>query len=513
MYPKCLKYRVLQSCFQLRRMAWAVVCILLCVLTACGHSDALEQKMSEAVNDPSMRNEQTFNEMTDIILSSPQEYERYLTAEGQVDVKKLEEAVARMGKRKDPGFVWDMSLYGGVLRGPLRLRIMLERSGSMEGYDARTGSGDFKRAVNELIGRFPNGKETGEIFIVNDGVYPYQGSFDTFVQDKDIYATTAGTGNAAYTDFARIFTYSLTDSVPERVTVLITDMIYSPKDTEGVSAQKIFNEEASLAMSLFTTHKDKSIAIVKLNSDFRGKYYPLSRPAGFNYSGQRPYYMIVTGSAAAMQKLRGAEEYASFADFSTLPGYEADYFFNRTPLPISYYSLLPKGKGLTGNYALSGEGAQGGSHVLKDIKPDPSSESFTFRVCVDLSQVPAPDSYIEDPGNYEIASDGTVGIEKIETVTADMTDARNKRYLSRATHLFTLRAGSKNMPEKCEIKLLNRMPDWIGASSAHTDASPSVKDFSVTTFGLEPFMKGIYSAYYGTAKIPVFTSFTIQFQQ
>lgn len=513
MYYKSLKYRVLQSCPSFRRSAWIVVSLLCCILVACGHTDALEQKIREAVEDPSMRNERTFNEMTSIILSSPDEYKQYITPDGQVDIKKLEAAVVSAGKRKDSDFVWDMSAYGGVLRQPLRLRVMLERSGSMDGYDSRTGSGDFKRAINELISRFPNGKESGEILIVNDDVYPYTGSFETFVQDKDIYATTAGTGNPSVTDFARIFNYSLTDSVPERITVLITDMIYSPGGTENVSTQKIFNEEASLAMSLFTTHKDKSLLIVKLHSDFKGKYYPYSRPAGFNYSGQRPYYMIITGSPSAMQKLRSAEEYASFVDFSTLPGYEAHYFFNRSPLPIAYYSLLPKSKGMSGTYRPAGEDVRKGSHILEDIAFDNNSGTIKFRVCADLSQVPASDSYIEDTRNYEINGDGMLAIEQVETIRPHMIDARNKRYLSKATHLFTIRIEGNSVPEKSEIRLLNHMPEWIAASSSNVDASPSGKNFSTTTFGLEPFLKGIYSAYYGTSRTPVFTSFSIQFRK
>lgn len=43
------------------------------------------------------------------------------------------------------------------------------------------------------------------INIVNDGIYPYRGTVDSFLQDRNIYATTQGTGNPAYTDFKVIF--------------------------------------------------------------------------------------------------------------------------------------------------------------------------------------------------------------------------------------------------------------------------------------------------------------------
>lgn len=491
-------------------MRWArlMLCALVVTLAACGSPGPLEQKMRQAVEDASLRNEQTFNEMTAIILADPDRYAEYLTPDGRVDIAKLEEAVNRMGKRHDPSFEWSLSAYGGTINGPLRLRLMLERSGSMTGYDTRGGNGDFKRAISEALTRFPGSDK--EILIVNDGVFPYSGSLESFVQDKDIFSSTKGVGDPSYTDFRAIFDYALTDTVPERVTVLVTDMIYSPRDVEGVSAAKIFNEEGTLATTLFTAHKDKSVIVVKLSGDFHGTYYPYSRPAGVKYDGPRPYYMIITGSAAAMQKLRGGGEYASFSDFGSLPGYRADYFFNRNPLPMPYYSLMPRGKGNKGSYSLDGEGGKEGVHALTDVKGEKGDGLFTFRVAADLGAIPATDGYLTDKDNYTV--DGGLAIEKVEAVTPDMIDARTKRYLERATHLFTLRGEAKSLPGNCTVSLKNRMPEWVGRSSADSDLDTRAAGFGEATFGLLPFMQGIYAAYYGTASVPDFTSFTISFK-
>jgi len=488
-------------------MAVVLLCALVSLAWGCSKDNALEKKMLEAIENPSLRNEQTFNEMTAIIMANQNDYGEYMRPDGHVDIDRLQATLDRMGTRHDPNFKWDLKAYGGVVDGPLRLRLMLERSGSMTGYDSRRGSGDFKRALGDLLTRFPN--DGKEIFIVNDGVYPYSGTLDSFVQDKDIFASTAKTGDPSYTDFAAIFNFALTDSVPERVTVLVTDMIYSPRDTEGVSAAKIFNEEGTLAAGLFSAHKDKSVIVVKLSTDFHGTYYPYSRPAGVAYDGQRPYYMIITGSASAMQKLRTAPEYASFTDFATLPGYEEDYFFNRGSLPIAYYSVMPRGKGCRGSYSLDGERGTGGIHAVKDAKPERDG-TMDVRVAVDLSQVPADASYLKDMANYKVDGPGVV-IKDIEEVAPEMIDARNKRYLDKATHLFTLQCNGKNLPDKCEVHLLNRMPAWIKASSSASDLNTSAASFGHTTFGLQEFMQGVYNAYYGTATVPDFTSFIINF--
>lgn len=508
MLVKDLNFKSIYRRITLLGMACLSVCLLLCALTSCGEERGqLEQKIQEAVQDPAMLNEQTFNELAAIITASPEDYRQFLTENGRVDLSRLQELVDRIGKRHNPEFVWNLSEYGGAVNGPLSLRLMLERSGSMDGYDARSGSGDFKRAVGEMLTRFPG--DSKEVFIVNDGVYPYTGSLNSFVQDKDIFSSTKGVGDPSYTDFAKIFDFALTDTVPERITVLVTDMIYSPRGTRGVSASKIFNEAGTLATTLFTSHKDKSVIVVKLTGDFHGTYYPYSRPSGVNYSGSRPYYMIVIGSASAMQKLRGDAEYASFADFGSLPGYEADYFFNRNRLPLGYYGVMPRGKGTTGSYELAGDG-DGAAHALKEVRGEKGDGLFTLRVAVDLSQVPATDVYLCDKANYE--ADGGLTIEKAEAVTPAMTDARTKRYLEKATHLITLKGSARNLPERSTVTLKNRMPSWIAQSTAESDAEPAAPGFSTSTFGLLPFMQGIYSAYYGTASVPDFINFTISFK-
>lgn len=476
-------------------------------------ADPVQALISKAAADPEARNENTFNELTALILASPDKYRNFFASDGTLDLDKLQAAISKAAERAGTKGDWDITSYGGALKGDLRLRLMLERSGSMTGYDARSGSGDFKRAVSELVTRFPHaGTGAGSILIVNDDLYPYPGTFESFVQDKDIFSSTASIGNPAYTDFAGIFTKSLTDTVPEQVTVLVSDLIYSPKNTEGTGAEKIFNEESALASSLFKSHLDKSMIIVRLSSDFKGTYYPFGSNVAFSYSGRRPYYMIITGSAAALSRLRSSEKYASFIDFRSLPGFEAEYFFNRRPIPLTWWSVMPRKNSSEGAYTLAGGSAEQGSHALKDATPAQDG-MLTFTVAADLSDIPADPAYLIDPANYEIDSDAPARILSIKAVAPSMADARNKRYLKHATHLFTISVNGRVLPESLTVKLLNRLPSWIKEGSSVSDTNPHSLSFSKTTFGLLPFMQGVYNAYYGTAEVPAFTSFTVKFEK
>ncbi len=512
----CLIIHTLKKRATYRHIVLSLCMAIAVMLSGCSEKqDPLLAQIQEIAATQELQSEEGAALLTDIILSDKSHYASYLRPDGKIDLTKLQALIEREGKRLNPDFAWDITKFGSAITSDLKLTLMLERSGSMTGYDSRNTSGDFKRTLNEMINRFPaSAGAEGSIMIVNDDLYPWQGSFQQFVQEKDIFSATADKGNPAFTDFAKIFDHALCDTVAENINVLVTDMIYSPKDTEGVSAKKIFNEEQSLANSLFTAHSDKSVIIVKLSADFAGTYYPYTSPnQGFTYRGQRPYYLIISGSAAAMHKLRNDSRYDSFLDFESLPGYQAHYFFNRNKLLLPYFSTMPRDKNGAGNYSLLvGDSAGGsGAHGLKEISAD-ASGSIIFSVAADLSVIPTTAPYLSDISNYEVSSDGVAQLLNVEAITPQTIDSRNKRYLSKATHLFRFKIDGKHIGSYITVSLRNKLPEWVEQSSATDDTHP-YKGFATTTFGLKPLMEGIYHAYYGTATVPEFCSFTIYLEQ
>lgn len=474
------------------------------ILCACSDKEqTLDGIIRKIAENPELQSEQGLDMLASTILESPEAYKAYLLPTGSIDMAKLNKAVERIGKRTNPEFKWDITAYGGVPHKDLRLNLYLERSGSMTGYDARSTSGDFKRTLNELITRFPrvNGVP-GSIAIVNDAVYPYKGSFEEFVQQKDIFAATSSLGDPSFTDFANIFEYVLRDTVAENINVLVTDLIYSPRDTQGVTPAKIFNEEESLATSIFQKHADKSVMVVQLISDFDGLYYPYHSPqSGVKYKGKRPYYVVITGSAAAIYKLLHDKRYSSFTDFATLPGYQGDYIFSRNPLTPAYYSLLPRGKGMKGSYSLGGAKGETGSHTLKDIKGDDTNKA-TFRLAANLNNIPAASDYILNPKNYRLDGASGAAIVNIEPITEAMIDARTRRFLDPATHLFTIEIDTRHLSPQLEISLLNTLPEWISRSACADDSKINAASFPTSTFGVDRLLGGIYHAYHSPSSTP-----------
>lgn len=118
--------------------------------------------------------------------------------------------------------------------------------------------------------------------------------------------------------------------------VLITDLIYSPKNTAGVSVSKIFNEENSLATSIFTKYKGKSIIVNQLRGDYDGQYYPYNGNS-FHYKGLRPFYAIIIADASTIDRM---VKDTRFTNFLNLQGTVNTYRFNQAHTTLDY-KLVP----------------------------------------------------------------------------------------------------------------------------------------------------------------------------
>ncbi len=492
------------------------VVLLGCVFTllsSCS-ADPLTKEVERAVSDPTARNAETFRRIEQIILASPDKYAMLIGPDGKIIPAKLQETINRIGRTSDPAFVWDISAYGSGLRGPLRLTLMLERSGSMTGYDIRLGSGNFKRTLNELLNRFPTSGGEPRIMIVNDGVYPFNGSIGSFMRDKDIFASTVGIGDPSYTDFGRIFDVFLNDTTAENVYVLATDLIYSPRDAEGLTPDKIFNESGSLVSDIFRRHKDKEVAVVRLVTDYRGRYYPYTSPReGVEYSGGRPFFLLIAGSRAAMAELFGGQDYASFADFSTLPGYTGHYRMNREAVEPPYYTVLPRRRDSEGRYSPSGASENdGAAHALYKAEPGKDGR-LEFEIAADLRRAPVDTSYLCNTVNYDIMGAGSPRLLSVRPISSDDINVRNKRYLGRASHILTVEADVASIGSEVSIRLLNRVPEWVNKRSSSSDVDISAPSFGSTTFGLSHLIEGIYRAMYGTAQIPAYITMNIDIKK
>ena len=458
-------------------------CLLMVALMGCGGGHGQLEKAVRSVLVSGDTTRAAYDSLCTLITENPGKYGDMLTPEGRVDHKKLAEFIEEIGSHLRPPMHWDTRPYGGV--DDLSLTIYFERSGSMVPYDQRGGGGQLKKAVNDLINHFPAGSKV-DINIVNDGIYPYQHTVDEFLKDRDIYQSTAGVGDASYTDFQLIFNKILEAQRPGNVSVLVSDLIYSPKDTHGVSLDKIFNEENSLATRVFARYKGKSVVVQQFMGDYSGKYYPYNG-VPFEYSGKRPFYLVIIADSDVMDQLATDKRYSGVLDPT---GMRNSYRFNQGTAQVEC-RVLPEWKDNAGRFRVK----HGDGIVLARCEGDRQTGKLCFSMAANLGSLLKDDALLTNAANYEVKSiDGyTLTIQPIDQ---SMFTANNKEYLDGMTHILTLVGDLKSPRDEVHIALRNELPDWVRQSSSASDTSAG-GSFATTTLGLEQLLGGMFDAMKG----------------
>ncbi len=411
-----------------------------------------------------------------------------------LDLKKTKAYIADFFKNRRPSA--DITFVGIGSKPYLAVHLYLERSGSMTPYDSREGDGLFKSAIVQLLNSLPGDNSDNRIYIVNSTINTYPEGFDKFLADTNIFESTKGIGDASYTDFSSIFSELLNKTGDNDLSILVTDMIYSTKNMNGVSPQKIFNEAEGMTNAVFKNiGTKKSMLVVKLHSGYHGPYYSYDAPStGKNYHGQRPYYIIIVTSNANMARLTTDNHYQAFVKLTQIKGYEDEYLFSATPPYHPYYSLLLSHRDIHGRFKPErGSGTQ--ITAIKDVETDPETKTLRLVLAVDLGHMFIADTYLTAPKNYEITSGNGMKIISVHPIrNGDLTETE-KRYAGTATHLFTLSAEKTLPKDNIHIRLKNVLPAWVADTSTDDDRDIHAANFSKTTFGLKYLLGGIYQSY------------------
>ena len=459
-------------------LALAALCM---ALVSChkGGTGAVENMVREAFLSGDTT-QARYDSIVSMIEASPERFASLTTDAGTVDVVALSELVDRVGAELRPPMHWNVAQYGAA---QLSLVVYLERSGSMVPYDVAGGRGQLKKAVNDVINHFPGDKVT--INIVNDNVYPYGGTVDQFVQDRDIYASTAGIGNASFTDFRQIFNNVLQEQDANNVSVVVTDLIYSPADTRDVSIDKILNEENSLATSIFKNYRGKSVVVHKFMGDYHGNYYPYNNQA-VRYDGERPFYMLVIASTRVMDIMAADKTYSELLHPA---GAVASYRFNQGESAISY-AVAPDWKDNAGRFRVSRDA----DVTLTHCQGDASTGKMRFTVAADLSPLGKEEQYLDNATNYQVTSLSGFTLE-VQRVDQSMITGNNRDWLAGKTHLLTLTGKLTEPRDEVVIALRNDFPQWVSASTATSDTDVTAANFATTTLGLEQWLRGMQAAF------------------
>lgn len=376
---------------------------------------------------------------------------------GQIDVDDVEDYISDFFEHRRPS---KHIAFQGIGAKQPTFHIYVERSGSMTPYDSRDGDGSFRAAIMALQNNLPG------------------------------TATIDSVGEKGYTNFQQIFDQILNRTNEDQVSILVTDLIYSVKDMQGVNPQRVFSEIEGMTNAVFKSEvKNKSMLVVRMMGSYNGPYYSYDNSVK-PFAGRRPYYIIIVASNTNMVRLTHDATLRTFADMERMRGYDNMCLMTANDIYKPYYSFLLSNRDVRGRFRPK-RGQDTQIRSLTGVEPDRDSGDIQLALAVDLSHLFIDQRYLTDVSNYEVKADDDVRIKEIRKIEkADMTPAE-KKYLGTATHIFVLQAASIGHGQEVEIKLLNRMPQWIGAASTDNDLTPDAN----TTFGLKYLLGGIYDSY------------------
>ena len=479
-----------------RRLWAALFCLLVFVglLTGCSGKEerTLNRMLVELAGSDATVDASDWKQLTDYVDAHKKHFKSFYD-DGKLDSQALRQYVENFfGHRREP---IEVSFVGIEGEQPV-VSLYLERSGSMTAYDTRDGDGSFKAAIMQLLNSLPQGSEENKIYVVNSEINAYPEGFARFLSDKDIFESTKGIGDASYTDFAAIFRQLLGSATANEISILVTDMIYSTRDMAGVNPEKTFAEAQSMTNAVFREQvEDRSMLFVKMNASYNGFYYPYNSPkGGVGYNGRRPYYIVVTGSNDNMKRVSGDADYAQFRKFDELRGFEHMYLYAADDIYSPHYTLLLTHPDIRGRFHPK-RGQSERITKIEGVGEDRDSGDLRLVMAVDLSGMLIDDDYLTNPDNYLVSADDKVKIDEIKPIGKTDVSAAEKKYVGNATHLFVLSLDKFSHRQKIDIRLQNRLPEWVEQSSSDNDADTGAPNFATTTFGLKYLMQGIYDSY------------------
>ena len=407
-----------------------------------------------------------------------------------IDYKVVEKYITDLFADRRPPIV--ITFAGSKIAEPLHINFYIERSGSMIPYDSPQGDGTFKAAIVKMLNAAQSEGLKSNVLVVNSKITQYPDGLNKFLADGNIFESTKGLGDASYTDFALIFNKILNNTAPGEISILVSDMIYSTKNMNGVNPQKIFNEIRGMTTSVMGRgHATKKcIEIVKMIGSFNGMYYPYNSPTkGIKYNGKRPYYILIVGSQDDMKRLYTDNKYADMLQFKSLEGFQQQYLFSQSGYLKPFYSFLLSGSDIRGRFEPEHGQDQQITSIL-GLEPDRNSGDIRLDLAVDLSHISASESYLTDKNNYDLESDDEIKIKEIRPIRKEDFGESGRKLLGKVSHVIVLEMKQINREQNVKIKLKNNLPNWVLSSSNDDDRIPD----ATTTFGFKYLMQGIYDS-------------------
>lgn len=361
-----------------------------------------------------------------------------------------------------------------------KLRFFFENSGSMNGYI--TEHHDFKTAISRLLSSA--NYDNFDAYLINTALYKFPFSPEKITSALTISGIKKGDIHTSDLNF--ILKTALDSTSSRDVGMLVTDGIYSVEGNPNDILGKL-NAESNFTAKHFENRlkRDKNLqtVLIKLNSQFKGQYYPV-QGKGIAIDQKRPYYIWLFGSAGSIASIQKE------LNFSDLPGHQNHLVFNTNANKKVDYYIVP-GFMNKGSFKQNKVATKRHYHVT-DVVKDSRSKDFQFVVGVDLKSLPVTKDYLLNKSNYEVLDNADYTIKEIIAVKDLTPNQVTKLANKNVTHIVVLHT-TKNAFGNLKIALKKQLPAWV--KQTHTLNDADIKGDETKTLGFNHLVSAIDRAY------------------
>lgn len=337
------------------------------------------------------------------------------------------------------------------------LKVFIENSGSMDGY--MCDGSQLKDVVYDYVSDVNRITSKTDLYYINSKLIPYNGNLTNYIKALNPVAFKNAGGNRSNTDLGDLIANVLNEVNDTTVCVFVSDCIL---DLPAKDAQKFLtNCEIRIKDEVINTQKrvpGLGVEILKLSSDFNGKYFYPNGTVEVLRDVKRPYYIWIFGNKNYLAKLNGAVPFSQLEKYD-LSGIVA--FTNQSDVPFDIFN-----KNLTKKIIVA---TQGCYHVV--IQAD-------FRTTLQ------PNDMVQDKGNYSFNNTNII-VDEISPIT----DPKSKysHYIK-----FIIPKGT-NIIQDCLTFNTPKIPSWVIESNDDTGAN--IQENLNKTTGIKYLIQGVADAY------------------
>lgn len=369
--------------------------------------------------------------------------------------------------------------------------VYVENSGSMYGY-TNSISNDFKNAVYSYLSDIQLaelGAKGDESFknimnlnYINSKVIKCESDVKDFIQKLGPASFQMQGGNMGTSDISNIIKTILSAMSENDVSILISDCIFSPGrlyDTDDDARKYIVSQRIGIKTDIvekLNLSKDFSVIILRLNAQFKGKYYN-RLDQWTNIDNERPYYVWLMGDRSNLKKVMNEVG----VDKIKGSGVQNIYMASK-PIKSLSYGILPQQS--IGNFKPDPANTKTSVLKAKPVKTG-GNTSFQLAIGVDFSEMLLPDEYLTNPDNYSVSN-----------MAYELEIVKNKNIQSSYTHILKLNLTAPIINKGIvKITLNNSMPTWVEEYTDEVGLDINAEGAMEKTYGLKYLIGGVYDAY------------------